>query len=153
MMAKSTMGDRKIGTNREIGPGERASKAQSRRMMLTYGGLMLGGVVLGLVLSFLEHEVPAGIGTFPPAFAIGTVVFYLVLIAGGCWRYYRSIDELELKNNYVGAIWGVNIYMTLYPCWYLLWKGGMVAEPMHDTLFVITVAATMVAYFWHKFRF
>ena len=153
MMAKSTMANREIGANREMGPGERASKARSRRVMMTLGGLMLGGAVLGLVGAFVENEAPAGNGTFPPAFAIGAVVFYLVLIAGGCWRYYRSIDELELKNNYVGAIWGVNIYMTLYPCWYLLWKGGMVPEPMHDTLFVITVAATMVAYLWHKFRF
>ena len=35
MMAKSTMANRKIGADREIGPGERASKARSRRVMMT----------------------------------------------------------------------------------------------------------------------
>ncbi len=144
---------RLIMAEREIGPGERASRARSRRIMMTIGGLMLGGFVLGLIGALVENEAPSGIGSFPPAFAIGAVLTYVLLIAGGSWRYFRSIDELERKNNYVGSIWGVNIYLTLYPSWYLLWKGGLVQEPVHEVLFVITVVATMAAYFWHKFRF
>lgn len=142
-----------IMADRDIGPGERASRARSRRIMTTIGALVLGGFILGLVAAFVEREVPGGIGTFPPAFSVGAVLMYLALVGGGCWRYYRSIDELELKNNYVGGLWGINVYMTIYPCWWLLWKGGMVPEPLHEVVFVITFVSTMIAYFWHKFRF
>lgn len=146
------MMERIIMADRNIGPGEQANKARSRRILTTMAALVFGGFVVGFTGAMVEQKVPGDVGTFPPGFAIAATVFFLALIIGGSWRYFRSIDELEKKNNYVGAIWGANIYLTVYPAWYMLWKGGLVREPMHEALFVVMIFSTFVAYLWHKYR-
>ncbi|OYY89743.1 MAG: hypothetical protein B7Y45_10750 [Sphingomonas sp. 28-66-16] len=116
------------------------------------GALAAGGFVVGLTASLVENEVPGGVGTFPPGFAIAATALFVLLVGGGSWRYFRQIDEVERRNNYVGATWGANLYMIVYPSWWMLWKGGLVIEPAHEILFAIMLVGTYTAYVWHKYR-
>ncbi len=146
MMAKTMV-------ERDMGPGERAARQRSRRIMAILVVLALGGGVTGFIAAFMETPASdGGIGTFPPAFAIAAVITYVGLVGIGSWRYLRNIDEVERCNNHIAATWAANIYLVAYPSWYMLWKGGLAIEPVHEVLFVGIFAVMMIAYGWPKFR-
>ncbi len=135
------------------GAGERATRERSRRIWWIMGGMAAIGFVTGFATAFLEKDEGGAFpGALPPAFAIGAALVFVIAVVFGSWRYFRTIDEVERRNNYVGAIWGLNFYVVLYPVWFFLWKGGLVIEPMHEALFVATLVVTMIAYFWTKLR-
>lgn len=137
----------------ELGPGERAARAKSRRIWAIFGVLFAGGAILGFVTSRVETQAAdGGLGTLPPAFAIFGVALFLVLVTVGSLRYFKSIDEVEKRNNYVAACWALNLYLCLYPVWFFLWRGGLVVEPMQEVIYGLTMVTTIIVYGWMKFR-
>lgn len=134
----------------ERGRGERAENARSRKFWWILGGAGLLGGVLGGVHSVLtmgdfSQGLPAGWAiALAVAFSIGSAVVSIY--------FFRSIDELELRDNLVACTIGLYFYILVYPAWFLLWKGGLVVEPMHEALFFGTLIAMMAAYFWKKLR-
>ncbi|MBX9797578.1 hypothetical protein [Sphingomonas sp.] len=137
----------------EPGAGERAARARTRRIWLIIGSLGGLGFVAGFATAMFEKDTPGMFpGALPPAFAIAMSIVLVVAILIGSWRYFVAIDEVERQNNYIASTWGLNFYLLAYPVWFLLWRGGLVAEPMHETLFLATVAVMMAVYLWTKFR-
>lgn len=129
------------------GPGERAEETRRRRFWLIIGGFMLFGGVLGAASHIAQHA-----GTLPPPVAIGIAGLIVFGLGGASWYFLRQVDEVELRDNYVAATVAVYFYMLVYPAWYLLWKGGVIGEPRHETVFVATATVLALSYFWKKIR-
>jgi hypothetical protein len=135
---------------RDAGEGERAEKTRSRRFWLLLVLLVVAGAVLGGVHMTLTKGDPTG--TMPLAWGIALAVFYFAAVGIGSWYFFRSVDELEIRDNLLAYTIGAHFYLVLYPGWYFLWKGGLVIEPSHEFLFLGTIIVTGAAYLTLKSR-
>ncbi len=136
-----------------IGPGEAAARIRRNRIAGTTALLMAAGGVIGLLTVLGQHDIRDGLsGTLHPAAAIAAAAILVVSIVYGSWRYFRTVDEVERRDNYLANSIGLYFYMLGYAGWYLLWRGQLVPEPSHELLFGATFTVTMIAYFWKKLR-
>ncbi|MDG2535651.1 hypothetical protein P6144_18460 [Sphingomonas sp. HITSZ_GF] len=129
-------------------PGERAEKSRSNRFWGLMAGFMLLGGMIGAALVVMEKSE----GALPAALAIGIALVVTTAIGGGTWYFLRSVDEVERLDNYVAGTVALNFYLIVYANWYFLWKGAVVPEPRHETLFIATMIVMAAAYFWKKLR-
>lgn len=146
MMAKTMQGA-------EPGPGERAERAKKRRQAWTIAGLMLAGGASGFALALAENG-PEGIleATIGPETAIILASSFLVVCGIGVWFFVRNIDEHELALHYWASTVAAGAYVLVYPVWFLLWKGRLVPEPDHLTLFLLVIVTSFAAYLFKKSR-
>lgn len=49
-----------------------------------------------------------------------------------------------------GGMFGASVVMVGYPAWFLLWKGGIVREPVHELIYGALLVATTGALLWNK---
>lgn len=137
----------------EPGYGEQALRRRNRRVWTTLGFLAGAGFVVGLGTALLERDDPAGWpGTLPPVWAAIAAGIWLVAIIAGSIAFTRRVDEVERAVNVRAGHIGASFFLTGYPAWYLLWKGGLVPEPRHEILFIATMAVMLLAYFIQKLR-
>jgi hypothetical protein len=129
-------------------PGERAEESRRNRFWLLMAGFMLVGGVIGAALVIVRE----GDGSLPAVAAIAVAALLVVALGGGSWYFYRDIDELERRDNLIAGVIALHFYVILYPCWYFLWKGGLVPEPDHEILYIATLIVMTLAYFWKKIR-
>lgn len=143
----------KAGVSDPIGPGEALERRQRNRQSLILSLLMVAGGITGLVFALTQQDGAALYqGTIPAWIAIALVALWLVSVVGGSFWLKRHIDEIEQAAQLWGIAAAGTVVTVLYPIWYLLWRGQMIAEPnahiMFGTLYVVMVAA----YLWKKFR-
>lgn len=138
----------------DMGTGEAAERARTRRRWAVTGGLFLVGLPIGFFAGRLEEGDRSGFmtGTLPPWFAVLAAVVTVVAIVGGSVLFYRGVDELEKRDNRIATVMGANALMVTYPAWYLLWRGGLAGEPRHEALFILLFATTAVTYAVIKLR-
>lgn len=139
-------------TSREVRmvdrPGERAEETRRNRFWSLMAGFMLLGGVVGASTVVMEHNS----GVLPAAIAIGVVILLIVCVGGGTWWFLRGVDEVELRDNYIASTIALSFYLIAYASWYFLWKGAVVREPGHETIFIATMIVMAAAYFWKKLR-
>lgn len=143
----------RTGSDMPTGAGEQAERAKRMRFVVTLALLALVGGVTGFFIGYTE-EGPGGImrATITPALAIGLTVVFLATVAVGTWIVTRTIDEHELNLNLWAAAFGGSVFIVVYPVWFLLWKGRLVAEPDHLVLFLLYIVAVGVGYALKKAR-
>ncbi len=144
---------RQVMTMREVGPGETAARARSRRVMLYFVVLAAIGGVIGFVTALLEphHGGLLSGASIPPAFAIAAAIVTVAAVVIGSLRYHRAIDEFEQRDNLIAGTWGANVLLGGYPVWLLLWKGGLVPEPQHFIMYLAMLLTTGGVYLYRKF--
>jgi len=135
------------------GPGEAAARAKARARTRRMVLLALGGAAIGFVTALVEGKgarVLQG-STIPPLMAVVGALTLLVLPVIAAWRYSKDLDEVQRQDyQAVGAI-AANTFLIGYPIWLILWKGGLVPEPIHWVMFLAVFATTIVAGIWRKF--
>jgi hypothetical protein len=144
---------RRAGVSEPIGHGAALERRQKGRQTLILALLMAAGGVTGFFLATNQQD---GMGFYqgvlPAKVAIGLAALWLVSIVGGSVWLNRHIDEIERAAQIWGIAMAGTVVVILYPVWYLLWRGQMIAEPnahvMFGTLYVVMIAA----YLWKKFR-
>ena len=140
--------------NKDLGPGEAADRARSRRVLINLSVLIVVGGAVGATTGFLEGAdatITSG-GTLPGWFAILAAILFVGAVTLGSWSYFRGVDELVRLDNWIASTIGANVFLLSYPVWLILWKGGLVPEPDILTLYLVVVTTTMIAYFWRKWR-
>lgn len=145
MTRSTTMSD-------EPRPGIAAAKARSRRLSLIIGGLMAAGGLIGFLSAFFEVEGGAFLEGIPAIWAIVASAVLLIALGYGGWRYHLATDELDRRDNQWASAVALNLYIAGYACWYLWWRGGLVPEPQHESVFVATMIAMLAAYGYKKLR-
>lgn len=146
MMATAAMNE---GSPRS---GERIERETRRRRWLALGLLALLGMAVGMVAGKLDKATVSGMTEWPQAAAIGLAVVYLVLMGGAQWLGDRTADELERHRTARSMVIGGYGYLSAYPVWYALWRGGFLPEPDHQILFLIFVVSLLFGAIFARFR-
>lgn len=132
--------------------GERLERARHRRKYVIVGGLAAIGFVAGFAAGYGDGAgLFAGEG-WPPAMAAGFAIAYLAAAIGGGIALSRQTDEVERLGQYKAVAAAAASYVLAYPVWFLLWKGGFLAEPMHLALFALFAVSMIAASLFYRFR-
>ena len=91
-------------------------------------------------------------GAWPPAMALALAALYVIALAGGSLLLKDVMDEHERQRSYKAASFASALLVCIYPLWFLLWKGGFVAEPIHWVIYVVFMAGLGLAMIWYRFR-
>jgi hypothetical protein len=147
-------GGRAVRDSTPRGEGERRDAARRRTRLAIIIALAVAGFIPGLYLgyndgaAFFENR-PS---VWSPTFSLGLAVLYLVAVLGGGLLLRNVTDEVERQNGYKAASFAGMALMIVYPVWYLLWRGGFVAEPVHWMLFFIFWLSLALASLYYRFR-
>lgn len=137
----------------DVGPGERAETARRRRFSLILSASLIFGLVVGVVTSLTEGPDEGwSTGTMPGSVAAGLAIAYLLIMGTLVLFATKNADEHELSANYWAGNLGAFVYVMVYPMWLFLWKGRLVPEPDHLTLFIILLVAAGAGYLYKKSR-
>ena len=141
-------------TDLPSGEGERREAMMRRRRVLVIGTLAVAGFATGFYVGFGEGLTAfRGAGTiWTPTLAVAMILCFAVAVIGGTWILNGVMDELERERSYKAASFGSAVFLIGYPIWFLLWKGGFVAEPVHWLIYAIVVVAMLLATLWYRFR-
>jgi hypothetical protein len=136
-----------------LGEGERREAAMRRRRYQVVGALFGAGLVTGLYAGFRDGaSIFEAEGSWPPAIALVLLVIYLVVLVAGTFIMNGVMDELDRERSYKAANFAGVAFLSLYPVWFLLWKGGFVAEPSHWVMYVAFLVTLGFAALWYRFR-
>ena len=135
------------------GEGERLHAAKRKRFWFILGGLALLGGITGFFGGLLLHtgEVLPLPGWASHAAILGVGIMALA-VAYGSWRFFATVDELELADNLWGSLIGFYWYAILFPSWWALNKLGAVPPPDHWAIFASAMLAACAVYFFRKWR-
>ena len=133
--------------------GEALERSRRRRKYWIIGVLAGIGFVAGFTAGFTQpHRLFDPSLSWSPELTLSLAVAWLVAVIGGGLLYARHTDEVEMANGYKAVAVGAVAYVVLYPVWLLLWKGGVLPEPMHFVIFLAFMAVTMVASLFYRVR-
>lgn len=124
-----------------------------RKYNRVIGGLMLGGgligAAIGLMLSVNDFNL-----TTPTmqVMAMVAVAAFLITVTWGSWKYFTTVDELEVDANKWAGLIGVNFYAALWICWWALGKVELTRAPDGDAVFLLTMLVTIITFLWRRFR-
>jgi len=130
--------------------GLAAAKARRFRLQLIIGGLMGAGAVLGFFSAMFEIDGGGFMEGIPAGWAIAASIILIGALSYGGWRYHLATDELDRRDHQWASVAALNFYIGGYATWYLWWRGGLVSEPQHQTVFVATMAVMLLAYGYKK---
>ena len=133
--------------------GEALERSRRRRKLLLLGVLVGGGFAAGFLSGFTQADKlfdPAQ--KWPPALGLGLAAAYLLAAFGGGYLYSRQIDEFERMGQYKAVALGAGAYALVYPVWLLLWKSGLVPEPMHFLIYVLFMVTILGASLFYRVR-
>lgn len=136
------------------GEGERRDAARRRKRWLIAVILAVIGIVPGFYVGWQHGQAAAESRpvVWSPTFAALLAGLYLVATIGGGILLGRLSDELDRQRGYQAVSVAGLALMTVYPTWFLLWKGGFVPEPVHWMLFVLFWLSLALASLYYRFR-
>ena len=135
------------------GEGERREAATRRKRLTVIGALIASGLVVGFYVGYtdqgamLDRE-----GSWSPTLSLALLAIFLTVVLGGATALESSTDELQRQVGYKAVSAAGGVYMTAYPTWFILWKGGFVPEPMHGPLFALFWVTLLLSTLWYRFR-
>ena len=139
----------------EPGEGERLYAERRKRFWMILGGLALVGMVCGFVAGFVSGYADARGLTVEPLYeTVGSVgvVLMAILTAFLSWRFFVSVDELEVADNLWGSLIGFYVYAILFPAWWALNQLNHAPEPDDWVIFGASVVTATAAYAYRKWR-
>jgi len=148
-MAKMGM----AGVSEPATSGEALERGRRRRKIAIMVLIFVLAFPAGFMVGFTEaDDLLVMEDRWPPALALGLSFAYLGLVVGGAIALSRQVDEVERTIKLKAVSAAASAYVIVYPTWFLWWKGGFVAEPMHVALYVGFLAVFLLASLFYRFR-
>ena len=136
------------------GEGERLHARQRRHFWKLIGALALIGFVIGIVsglfLGLTEDNRPLSPGL--TWLAIAAIIAAILLVIYGSWRFFVSVDEVEVADNLWGSLIGFYAYGIALPAWWALAKIGTAPQPDHWVIYGFSFAVALAAYGIRKWQ-
>lgn len=148
MMAKAR--NRAVGNR---GAGEEMERASRKKRSAIVGILFVLGLVTGayggykMAVSDFDLSQP-----WSPTVCLVLAGLYVAAMIFGSIALEKHMDEVERQIHYKAAAAAGGVYAIVYPTWFLLWKGGFVAEPIHWALFVLFWVALATSTLYYRYR-
>lgn len=144
--------------NKELSPGEARTRQRQIRQLVYLGISVIIGGAIGFSTGFFDQ----GDGNLfsgdwedlrlSPGVAIGLAIAligaFLVLPLYG----FRMVDELKREQNLIGMTGGCLAVLTGFPVWAVLHAGGFAPPPTAHGVFLICMAAMVLAFLYAKWR-
>ncbi|MGR6330122.1 hypothetical protein ACU5AX_13730 [Sphingomonas sp. XXL09] len=134
-----------------------AASVRANQRLLAASGVLGGAIGVGLVLVLI----PQGEGApdmvdllhapLPAWFAILVALAWGVALPLIAWRWQRVVDEHEREAYRDGAVAGFYVMGAGAPVWWVLARGGLVAEVDPIGLYVATLAVTGIVWLYRKY--
>ena len=128
------------------GVGERLHARRQRRFRLTLAALAGVGGLCGFIAGFVKGFADGGNKAVEPwllQLGVAGVVLGAVLAAYFSWRFFATVDEVEVADNLWGSLIGFYVYAILLPSWWALDKLTVAPPPDHCRLCLSQVAHAM----------
>lgn len=146
------LGRKLLGPDAHIPRRER----RSRNILLVSVAI---GMVIGIILAGSDmmsaSDDPLSVlsdSPIPPALAIGLTLFLVLVLPVLSWQWQKTVDEHERQAYQAGAVAAAYMFLILAPCWWLLWRGGLVPEPNGIILYFAFDITFLIVWFWKKYR-
>ena len=78
------------------------------------------------------------------------MVLVAIGVAYGSWRFFTSVDEVEIADNLWGSLVGFYLYAILFPSWWALHKLGQVPEPNDWAILFASMFTALAVYGYRK---
>lgn len=130
------------------------AKQRLSRINAVIGTMFAMGLASGFLIGFFEDE-KAGLvaaSSIPPWLAITSAIVFVIAVSYGSWKLMQVSDEHERVIHTKTTEVAGNVMLIGYPAWFILWKGGLVAEPDALWLFLAGIVSSALAFAWYKFR-
>lgn len=129
--------------------GEILHARHRARFWKLIGALGLVGIVGGIVGGYVRsHEGADTVGT---GIGVAGVALAVALMVYGTWKFFRTVDEVEVVDNLWASLIGFYVYAIMLPAWWALDKLGVAPEPNHWAIYATTITIAGFAYFYRKF--
>ena len=136
--------------------GERLHQTQRKRFWRNLLAVGLAGAPIGFAVGFGAGYSRGDLDAFwnwaPDWLVIGLLGFAIVGFSFGTWRFYRSIDEVELLDNLWSSLAAYYVFALLFPVWWVLGKAGISGEPNYWIIFFAALVLGLATYLFRKWR-
>jgi F0F1-type ATP synthase assembly protein I len=135
------------------GQGEQLERTQRRRRRTVIGVLFVAGLISGVYMGYTVADDGFGFAKpWSPTACLVLAGAYLAAMTLGSLALSRHMDEVERQAQYKAAAAAGAVYVTVYPVWFLLWKGGFAVEPIHWALFLMFWLALAISSILYRVR-
>jgi uncharacterized membrane protein YhaH (DUF805 family) len=137
------------------GEGERLEKERRRkfwRLVLLLGAV---GAVAGFVFGFIQGAADAsGQPVSETARTAAAAALLIATVGGGyfSWRFFTSVDEVEVTDNLWASLIGFYVYGFALPLWWGLSWLEFAPKPVDWILYVVVMLSATAAYGVRKWR-
>lgn len=138
-----------------MGEGERLHAQRRKRFWTILGGLFVIGAAAGFFSGFTMGFTDASGGEVSPTtkmFGGIGILLFAAAAAYGSWRFFVSVDEVEVADNLWGSLIGFYAYAISFPAWWALWKIRLVEEPNHWLIYGVAMLTATAAYAYRKWQ-
>src|SRR4030095_16799475 len=138
-----------------MGEGEQLHAQRRRRFWVILGWLLVIGLLAGFLSGFAAGFIDASQGEGHPAMMIvGAIGVVLLCLGGvyGSWRFFTSVDEVEVADNLWASLIGLYAYAILFPAWWLLESIRLVGPPAQGGIYAATMLTATAAYLYRKWQ-
>lgn len=139
--------------NDDRGSGLARFKDNRRKYIRLVGGLALGGGIIGgtsgILAGFNGYNFT---GTQMQVVAVIAVAAFMIVVTVGSWKYFTTVDELEVDANKWAGLIAINFYAMLWMCWTVLGRVELTSAPNGDAVFLLTILVATVTFLWRRFR-
>jgi Na+-driven multidrug efflux pump len=139
----------------QIGEGERRHSERRKQFWKILGLLALIGCIGGFISGFIAGYSDASEITLPDwllTVAAVAIVLTAVGAAYGSYRFFVSVDEVEVADNLWSSLIGFYVYGLTFPTWWLLARLGKTPPPDHWVIFGLSMITATAVYFFRKWQ-
>jgi hypothetical protein len=139
----------------QMGEGERLHAQRRKRFWTILAALLvlsgIGGFATGFLAGFNDAR-EGGSAGYMTAGTIGVVIL-VVGAAYGSWKFFQSVDEVEIADNLWGSLVGLYVYAFLFPAWWVLNRLDQVPEANDWAIFGASMISAVAVYLYRKVRY
>jgi hypothetical protein len=138
-----------------MGEGERLHEQRRRRFWLIVASIAVLAVAAGFLSGFAAGVIDARSGEGHSALTIVGAVTVAIMVVGtiyGSWRFFMSVDEVEVTDNLWASLIGFYTYGILFPAWWVLSEIGLVTEPNQWIIYAATLLSGTAACAYRKWQ-
>ncbi|MBA3576491.1 MAG: hypothetical protein H0W39_02575 [Sphingomonas sp.] len=136
-----------------IGEGERLEAARRRKFWQLIIALAVSGAVAGFVFGFALGHSDASDHPMSESVRLLIAAILLLSVAGAAylsWRFFQTVDEVEIAHNLWGSLIGFYVYAFMFPTWWALEWLALAPEPNDWVIFAASLLTATAAYAWRK---
>ena len=133
--------------------GEKLHAERRKRFWRTLGGLAIIGALAGAVgQGAIELSKGGPLPEWTATAGAAGVILVAILVILGSWRFFVTVDEVELADNLWGSLIGFYWYAILFPSWWALNKLGWAPALDHWAIFISAMIVSFAVYLYRKWR-